>query len=45
LFFEAAIQASLSSKSNKIHLENVVNTSERILQVYEAVTAQLQSAV
>lgn len=44
LFFEAAIQASLNSKSDKIHLQNVANTSERILEIYESVTSQFQKA-
>jgi hypothetical protein len=42
LFFEAAIQASLNLKSDKTHLNNVVNTSERILELYESITSQFQ---
>lgn len=42
LFFQSAIQASLGSKSNMGHLTNVANTSERMLEMYESVTAQFQ---
>ncbi len=42
LFFQAAVQASQNSKSNSIHLTNVANTSERMLEMYELVTKQFE---
>jgi hypothetical protein len=45
LFFQDAIQASLKSKSNKIHLTNVANTSERMLEMYDSVTKQFATQV
>jgi Type IV pili methyl-accepting chemotaxis transducer N-term len=42
LFFQAAIHASIHVKSDRNHLINVANTSERILEVFDSVTMQFQ---
>ncbi len=42
LFFQDAITASLKSKSDKIQLSNIANTSERILEMYESITEKFQ---
>jgi Type IV pili methyl-accepting chemotaxis transducer N-term len=44
LFFKAAMDASVHSKSDRLHLSNVATTSERILEVYESITAQYQTS-
>ncbi|TAG48985.1 MAG: hypothetical protein EAZ30_04440 [Betaproteobacteria bacterium] len=38
LFFDAAVEASLKSKADAVRRQNVANSSERILEVFETVT-------
>jgi Type IV pili methyl-accepting chemotaxis transducer N-term len=42
LFFKAAIDAALNSKTTSIHLQNVANTSERMLEVFDSITMKYQ---